>query len=112
VEVARIQAWVDFDDRRRVKAARQAEVADPALAVFIDRQRLNRQRVNDRIRDTLHNIYCTSGYKGTVPDSGAFGEMFEEEGDDDGDMHADNQPAGAEEEDEMIRLSQVMVEVL
>ncbi|KAI0027080.1 hypothetical protein K488DRAFT_18789, partial [Vararia minispora EC-137] len=67
VEVPRIQAWVDFDDNRRLDAVRRTSAADPALALFIDAQRIGRRQTNNAIRLQLQKIYRASGYTGPRP---------------------------------------------
>ncbi|KAI0054626.1 hypothetical protein BV25DRAFT_1816807, partial [Artomyces pyxidatus] len=64
VEVPRLQAWVDFEDRDLEAKAQQVADSDPLLSAHILAFRLRRMRMNDAHRARLQQIYRLKGYTG------------------------------------------------
>ena len=67
VEVARVHAWVDEDDRVMSGAVAASEGSDPAFAAHLKVLQIQRRHMNDHLRTRLGQIYKLPGYSGPLP---------------------------------------------
>jgi len=67
VEIARVRAWVDKDDRVMSEAVAANEGSDPAFAAHLKVLQIQRRHVNDHLRTRLGQIYKLRGYSGSLP---------------------------------------------
>ncbi|KAI0059807.1 hypothetical protein BV25DRAFT_1808428 [Artomyces pyxidatus] len=104
VEVARLHAWVDFEDRVLREKAQEVSRSDPLLGAHILEFRARRVRLNNAHRVRLQQIYRLKGYSGPVA-SGVTTD--DEDGAEIGDLDEDE-----DLNDEMVRLGDVFHERL
>jgi len=67
VKVARVQAWVDKEDKVMSEAVAAHEHSDPTLATHLKVLKIQRCHVNDHLRTRLGQIYKLPGYCGPLP---------------------------------------------
>ena len=125
VEVARVRAWVDEDDRVMSSTVAASEGSDPAFAAHLKVLQIQRRHVNDHLRTRLGQIYKLPGYSGPLPPvaassapptpstvpSTALNNGVEDHVDRD---HVDNEdePHDKEVEDEMLRMMDVLAKIM
>ncbi|KAF8129932.1 hypothetical protein EV363DRAFT_1168096 [Boletus edulis] len=92
VEVQRLAAWVDHDEKEILAAeGKLQELGSDGLAAEMRLFYTQRRRVNDIHRQIIHKIYALYGYSGQIPESGVQmdkgkqGDDGDEQGEDDED---------------------------
>ena len=125
IEVARVQAWVDYEDMAMAKAVATYEGSGPAFAAHLKVLQIQRRHVNDHLRTRLEQVYKLPGYSGprppvaapsippapptvpsTVLETGVKDHVDGDHIDNEDELHDD------EDEDEMLRMTDTLAKIM